>query len=354
MLAAAALSVAPSVWAAKASSLNVTLDVKPADAPPAQPALQTYSVSVSRAGLDSYASYRVKFTNDGGNTINQVVFTATTTVEGSSHLAPYSAFVNVDTVSPNCPMPTATPAASVTCNIGQLSAGASREFFLIFKAPTSGAAIKFNGNTDFSEGNSSGAPPASFTANVDNTMALITISEQQVSKSVKTVLPPSGGDFFTGPNGQATAASLFSTSVHVPATPVVTDNAIDQSNLPSYACSSANPGYFCYGLSSDIDILDAKSGDKVILNVVAPGKVVTILLRQDAQSLAVKKPTPSVNAVKIFYSATGGVGPEVLACTPAGPAPDVPCVNARRNFLKGKKGYYEFEILARDNGRFSW
>jgi hypothetical protein len=29
-------------------------------------------------------------------------------------------------------------------------------------------------------------------------------------------------------------------------------------------------------------------------------------------------------------------------------------VNARRSFLKGKKGYYEFEILARDNGRFSW
>jgi hypothetical protein len=296
----------------------------------------------------------VTLTNGGGNTINQVVFTATTTVQGGSEIAPYAVFVNLGAASPNCALPTATPTNTVTCSIGQLSAGATREFYLIFRAPTSGDVMKFNGHTGFSEGNSSGAPPASFTSDVDNTMALTTASDEQIKKSVNTVLPPNGGNFFTGANGLVGAANLFSTSVNVPTTPVVTDNRINQSNLPSYACSTAHPGYFCYGLTSDIEILNARDGAKVYLDVVAPGTVATILLRQSAESLGVKKPIPSINDVKIFYSPNGIVGPEVLPCTAAGPAPNVPCVNDRRNFLKGKKGYYEFEILARDNGRFSW
>ena len=272
-------------------------------------------------------------------------------MDGSSGVASYAAFVNLGSASPNCALPGSTPVSSATCAIGQLKSGESREFFLIFQAPTDGTDIKFNGHTGFSEGNSSNTPPANFTLNVDNTIGLATIDTSDVNRSVKTVLPPAGGTFFTGPNGQVNGANLVSTTVGVPTTALVTDNRIDQSALPSYACSGANPGYFCYGLSSSIQINNAGTGAKVYFT----GSPVTIVLRQDAASLTVKKPTPGPYDVKLFYSATTGVGSEVPSCaTTGGPTQDHPCVNTRRDFLKGKKGYYEYEILALDNGVFSW
>ena len=344
--AAWACCTASGAWAANADALTVTLDVKPG----VDPVTNLQTVSVSRTGLASNVSYKVLMVNGSLNTVNQVVFTGSSTADGSG-IASYAAVVNLGLASPNCPPPGSVAAASVTCAIGQLKAGESREFFLIFQAPVDGTNIRFNGHTDFSQGNSSGTPPANFTLNVDNTIGLTTVDSTDVNRSVKTVLLPAGGTFFTGPNGQVNGANLVSTTVGVPTTALVTDNRIDQSALPSYACSGANPGYFCYGLSSSIQINNAGTGAKVYFT----GSPVTIVLRQDAASLTVKKPTPGPYDVKLFYSATTGVGSEVPSCaTTGGPTQDHPCVNTRRDFLKGKKGYYEYEILALDNGVFSW
>ena len=143
-------------------------------------------------------------------------------------------------------------------------------------------------------------------------MVLTTIEEQQVNTAVITVLPPRGGSFFTGPNGQANATNLFSTSVQVPSTlpttpttlpAIVTDNRITQESVPSFACA---PGYFCYGLSSDISIDDAAKppGSKVDFTPY-PSGIIAITLRQDAASLTVKNPTPGIFDVRIFYTPTG-------------------------------------------------
>lgn len=355
LTAAAAASLAsPAVWAANASQLLVTLEVKPADVPVSGPI--TYAVSVSRAGLDSYVSYRLTLKNSSANTVNQVVVTASTAVtplpEAVAEIAPYAAFVNLGT-HPNCPEPGTTPVSSVTCTIGQLKSGEGRDFFLLFKAPLSGANVVFNGNTDFSEGSSSGAPPALFTSNVTNTMGLDTTQTADINKRVRTVLPPAGGSFFTGPNGLVNASNLFSTTVSVPATSFITDNQIKQDSLPSYPGSMV-AGYFLYGLSSTIDIRNALTGDKAEF----PADVVTITLRQDAASITVKKPTPSVHDVKIFYSPTTGVGGLVPNCSSVAPVVvptiDNPCVSERKSELKGKKGYYQYTIKARDNGVMSW
>ena len=360
LLAAGAWLSAPAAWAANADVLTVTLDVKPADEV-SPPAPQTYSVSVSRAGLDSFISYRLTVRNTGGNTVNQVVVKATATVTGAaSGMATYAALVdNLDSVAanPNCPAPNATPTNTVTCPIGQLKSGEGRDFFLLFRAPEGGATVEFAGETDFSSGSSSSAPPADFTKLVSNSMVLTTTVQQQVNTSVITVLPPRGGKFFTGPNGAVDGTNLFSTSVQVPSTlstttPIVTDNHIKQDSLPSYTCSPSNPGYFCYGLSSDISVDNAKDDSKVDFTPVAG--IIEITLRQDAASLTVKKPTPGVFDVKIFYTPTSKPTIELLACGTSLPTDRRPLRQGPNRQPEGQEGHYEYLIWARDNGRFSW
>jgi hypothetical protein len=364
ILGAAALIVAPVVSAANASRLDVTLDVKPVG-----------SVSVSRDGSDGLkaaVAYRLQFVNSGGNTVNQVVLNAFTTVNPSG-TAPYAAFVNNDlSTNPNCTQPPAVLGpTSLTCAIGQLRAGETRDFFLIFQTPTAGDTVTFTGNIGYSEGSSSGTPTSSFTQSVTNTIDLTTDDATLVNKSVKTVLAPTGGTFYTGPNGQANAANLFSTTVQVPATSgVVTSNSIDQDSKGSFACA---PGYYCYGLLSTIEIRDAKDETKKVhFDDFGVDKIVTIFLRQDVASLSVKKPIPKVGDVKIFYNPSPDpdpnapivVGEEVLACVNGTPVvipatestPKIikPCVADRKSFVKGNKGYYQYEIRTYENGRIGW
>ncbi len=352
LVASTAWLCVPTAWAANASQLLTTLDVSPKD-DPNPPAPQTYSVSVSKTGGSSNVSYHVTVANTGNNTVNQVVFKATATVTGAaSGIAGYSAFVNLGLADPNCTQPASPAVNTVTCAIGQLHSGASRDFFLIFRAPEAGATIEFAGVTDFSNGNSPNAPPANVTRLVSNSMALLAAG----GNAVKTVLAPIGGNFFTGtdPGGVPNSKNKSSTFVTVPSTTgtnqTVTNNGIQQDpalNTPnnptgmSFTCNNTtgNAGYYCYGLSSKIDIRDAKNGNKVFFNIVAPGQVVKIILRQDASSITVKLPWPDIGDVRIFYNPNGvvdGLGAVVPPCTlvnnvPQPPQPDSPCVAYRRD-----------------------
>ncbi len=345
-LAFAALLAAPTAArAANASDLSVALDTKPGAG----------SVSVSRDGLSSYASYKIKFTNSSTNTVNQVVLTATTSVtpdaQGHAGPATYSVFVNLPATapSPNCTAPPTT--GTVTCQIGQLKSNDTREFFLIYLVPASGATLTFTGNVTFSEGNSPNAPPASYTKKVTSDLQLITAQPDGYNVNVVTVLPPIGGSFFTGANAKTSAANVLTSSVAVPSSSYVTDNNILQGSAASYACSA---GTFTFGLTSAIDIRNAADGSKVYF----PGTtdpLITIVLRQDAASLTTHKPVPAVGTVPICYRPNDLVTPTVVpACAsdPTLPHVDQPCVSRRSDFFKGNKGYYEYEIKARDNGRF--
>lgn len=344
---ATTVCLAPAAWGAAASDLFVTLDVKPAG-----------SVSVSRTDLNTYVAYRATLTNRGGNTINQVVFTLTTTVVGASDVAPYNSTLNLGSVSPKC---SAASAASVVCQIGQLKSNDSRDFFLFFQAPKSGTSIHFDEVTDFSEGASSGAPPAHFSLPISGDTGLTETLD--VKGHVNTVLKPGGGDFFTGVSGKADSTNPFATKVTVPAVAgLVTDNAITENIAGSTTPCAPNidASYFCYGLESDITINKAIDGSKVYLPLDSP--VITIFLRQDASSLAAKKPIPPIGQIKIFYTPTlptfptdppnTGAQIEVPPCGAGLPKPDKPCVAERNDFLKGSKGYYEYVIHALDNGKF--
>lgn len=341
--AAATFFLAPAAWAANASDLTVTLDVKPSES-------SVSKVSISRSGLPTYVAYKVTLLNSSSNTVNQVVFTGTTKVVDdvpNSDIAKYVAAVNLGAGTPNCPAASSTPAASVVCQIGQLKSQESRQFFLIFQTPLVGDAVHFDGVTNFSEGNSSNAPPSSFTKLVTGDTTLTTTETADVNSKVITVLPPVGGGFFTGANGKVDSSNAFSTSVSIQPSAYVTDNAIVESGGPTYACA---PGYFCYGLFSSITINNAKDESKIYFGT----PLVTIILRQDATSLATKKPIPSIDSVKIFYSPTGEIADQALvpSCSVTPATTDHPCVAARNDFLKGSKGYYEYVIQALDNGKF--
>jgi hypothetical protein len=344
-IAVAAFVFAPTAWAANASDLTVTLTVKPSDT-------SGSSVSISRSGLPTYVAYKMLMLNSSTNTVNQVVLTATTTVlDGStptSNVAKYVTVVNLGASSPNCPSAPPTPTNSVVCQIGQLKSGESREFFLIFQTPLTGTSIHFNGSTNFSEGNSSNSPPANFTKTVTGDTTLTTTATQDVNSNVKTILPPVGGGFFTGANGKVDSTNAFSTSVSIQPSAYVTDNAIvEETGGGTYACATA---YFCYGLFSSISVDDAKDDAKIYFT----SPLITIILRQDVSSLSTKKPIPSIDSVKIFYSPTGELVDQALvpSCSVTPAYKDHPCVAARNDFLKGSKGYYEYVIQAFDNGKF--
>jgi hypothetical protein len=344
VLGAAAMCCSAPARAANASDLSITMTATPPD-----------TVSVSRQNLMAYIAYRVTLANTGGNTINQVTLTGVAAPNGTTPAA-FNSVVSNSGIVPSCGP---TGAATIGCTIGQMKAGAGSDFFLLFQTPTDGSAMTFTLSTTFSEGNSPNTPPANIVgATLVDNVGLVTTTSPEVNTHVKTVLPPAGGTFFTGPNGVVSSSNPFASSVTLPNVQnLVTDNSIDQSTVPSFACNGA---YFCYGLLSTINVDDAKSGNKVYYDQVAPGQIITIVLRQDASSLATKKPVPKVGDVQIFYNPTpdpmnpGAVGALVPPCAAGLPAENQPCVSGRVDNFKGNKGYYEYQIRAVDNGKFSW
>lgn len=349
----AALMASPTAArAAAASDLYMTVDAAPLD-----------SVSVSRTGLVAYAAYKVHLENRGGNTINQVVFVGTTSVSPSPNvnIAGYAYFVNLPANGPDpgctsAPTSGSSTITSVKCNVGQLQSHEFRDFFLLFETPHAGASLNFKAVVDFSEGNSSDTKPANFfTRELDKLLGLTTVETQDVNSAVKTVLPPKGGKFFTGQDGAVNSSNVFSTSVQLQTSTVVTDNNVLETVDGATSTCSAIAGYFCFGLHSKINIDNAANGQKVYFNEATPPSEVTITLRQDAASLRAKSPVPSIGSVKIFYTPdqAGPTGSEVPPCSATVvPIPDHPCVAARNSYLKGSKGYYEYVIRAVDNGRF--
>ena len=358
VLVAASAWLSGSAWAAAASDLTVTLEDTQPD-----------PVSLSKAGAPANIVYRIRMRNSGGNTINQVVFT------GSTDVGAYSAFVNIGAINPNCAAPSSPVdlnVHSVFCQVGQLKADESVEFFLFFQTPTSGASITFNGHTDFSEGASSQQKPAHFTKDLDppKVVALITAD---ANKKAKTVFPDKG-TLSTG--GTPGLDNPFSTSVTVPSTktttfgkPTVTNNSIDESfagATTQCALNSDGTAYFCYGLSSAIEVLDAVTGEKVYLTGPLAGPQITIVLTQDISSLTAKKPVPKIDDVRIFYTYLNPKWPaetpqfiqiELKKCSdtsPPGPFVNEPCVFDRINNVKGNKGNYQYIIHALDNGQFNY
>lgn len=349
VLTVGAACLSTPTWAASATDLTITLTATPADA-----------VSVSRKSLSAYMAYRVTLTNSGTNTINQVRLTGATTADGTTP-ASYNSVVTNDPafIAPVCAATPGVGPSSVSCTLGQMKSGAQSDFFLIFQTPTDGLSLHFILSTTFSEGGSPTSPPANVIGRtLSDDVTLTTETNSDVNAHVKTVLPPGGGNFFTGPEGAVSSANPFSTIVTLPGVAnLVTINAIDLSLNGTFPCGQTI-GYSCFGLQSSINVDNAKDNSKVFYDQVAPGNIITIVLRQDVSTLGAK-PYPKVGDVQIFYNPNtpvipADVGSLVPACATGLPAANQPCVSQRFDKTKGNKGFYEYWIQAVDNGNFSW
>jgi hypothetical protein len=347
LLAAAVLGTAGvwcsvPAWAANASDLNISMTAIPTDA-----------VSVSRQNLNTYVAYHVTLGNTGGNTINQVTMTGAAATDGATQAA-FNSVVSIGGIVPTCGP---TGATTITCTVGQMKAGAGSEFFLLFQTPTDGQNMTFTLQTTFSEGNSPNSPPANIVgATQFDTVGLITQTNPQINAHVQTVLPPVDGSFFTGPNGAVSSDNPFSTTVSLKkVNGLVTTDSIDLASATSYLCDANVPSYYCYGLTSTINVDNAKDDSKVYYG---SGQAIAIVLRQDISSLNNKKPVPKIGDVRLYYNSDPdnipGIGSLVPACGAGLPAVNQPCVSGRTSFVKGQKGYYQYEIQALDNGKFSW
>ncbi len=297
----------------------------------------TYSKG-SPLPLDTLVGYQVAIGNAGGNTINNIRFTATASVTNSLESVQFlsSEGATCDPVG----------GTTIECSIGQLSAGQNfPAFALFFKAPTSGSEVLLSGVTFYAEG--TGGLGTSVPQNsTTNWVALAVTLGTDNPKYVKTALRKQGGKLFTGSGGAATSIDPWTTSVEVSVgtntTLIATTAEINETESPGGVACTGGLGSPCF--VSKITIPDYTGQ-------------LTITLRRDATTIP--KSAKIANAV-IYYDYQGDIAPEfpLQACTLAGPSLHVPCISSRTEYTKrtaptpDDEGDWVIEIKALDNGRY--
>jgi hypothetical protein len=171
----------------------------------------TYSKGGAKP-LTTYVAFQVNVSNDGGNTVNNIRFTAKSEVTGGVGPALYNSAEGASCV------PTSLP-TEVTCTIGQLTANSpAAPIVLFFIAPADDTAdppggdfVKVTGTTFYAEGTGGiNSPP-------DNSIR--TWGSVQVPLGtpdpiqVKSAVPKAGGQFFTGGGGVPTSADVYASEV---------------------------------------------------------------------------------------------------------------------------------------------
>jgi hypothetical protein len=305
--------------------------------------------------------------SDAGNTntINNVVFTGTAS---ATDAAEKPTFFSADGAT--CTTTNADQTA-ISCTIGQLRAGQTYPTFAIFfKAPVkvvNGVAedpgqdkTLFSGITYYAEG--TGGVPQSPPDNSTVPWAAPDVLLGTPSPiNVKSSVPKSGGNFFTG-NGVTTSTDPFATTVAVPAGPTYTaqsqiDEAtftsastVDEMGMPvTLNCANFTP---CWGSA-----------------VTVPGtfEYLTVVLRQDASTI---NKGVKIESVMIWYDgsdpppasdATDGYHGRLGMCpSPTTPLSDRPCI-ASSKYYRNKSvpgwttdldGDFEWTIITKRNGGF--
>jgi len=321
------------------------------------------NVTYSRNAVDktpalvTYVGYVVQISNVSGNTINNIRFTATTSVTDLQESAIFSSAEGVSCTA-------SAGGTSIDCSVGQLKAGSSYPPFAVFfvapkkdtlTATPDGVAgqcdttdcVKFSGITYYAEG--TGGVPQSTPDNSTVTWAAdpVTLGTTNVV-NVKSAVPKGGGTLFTGAGAVATATDTWATEVVVPPTTIYTTAEILEETTP-ITCAP--------------DLLTCSTSTLAI-----PGSFanLVIFLRRDVSTIA---KNAKISSARVYYSdpqtpAVGVTYPyEVLPCTNTTtygslPKPGIPCIKSRTEFTKRTaptpewEGDWQFEIWALDNGRY--
>lgn len=332
----------------QAGAGNLTTTVTPLT--PAVTYSSLATTSPARPALDTYIGYAVSIANGGGNTINNISFTGSTLVTDLDEKAVFSS-------AEGATCTTAAGGTSINCAIGQLKAGVTFPTFVVFfKAPVKDTAsplpdgsaaqcattdcVAFGGITYYAETTGGATSP------VDNSVAEWTTGAVTLGTFnptlVKSAVPKSGGNLFTGSGGVTSGADPFATSVIVPAgTSYTTAEILETPD----GVNCTNNFTACF--RSDITIPGSFS------------PYLTIVLRQDASTIL--KGT-KIESVLIQYTDSSAVVHDLGLCaSPTSPRTDgVPCI-ARRTYYKSSRtpgwtpdldGDFEWTLINLKNGSY--
>src|SRR5580765_7415888 len=86
----------------------------------------TYSIPATTNPLVTYIGYTVAIANGGGNTVNNIVFTAQTAVTNTAEAATFSSADGATCATTNAAK------TAISCSIGQLKAGKAFPTFAVF------------------------------------------------------------------------------------------------------------------------------------------------------------------------------------------------------------------------------
>ena len=297
--------------------------------------------------LVTYVGYTVSGSNDGGNTINNLLFTGGTTVTDGAELAVFDSAEGASCVTTN------VAKTAISCTIGQLSAGnAFPTFAVFFKAPAkvvNGVAdaagadfINFSGKTFYADGSPT---PGNSILDWTPTTTLLGTSNPSV---IKSTVPKAGGFFYTGEGGVATPTDPLTTTVKVPSRATYTTAEVSESTIP-VSCSP-NPA-FCFATELTIPGLDFA--------------YLEITLRRDASTIV---KGAKIEDAKLFYSSDPlpALGTPIGPCNVDGTIPDGDrrCIAGRTAYTKKYVtdnglsadfiGDWGFVVHAHENGRIAW
>lgn len=318
----------------------------------------SYSTTGTRP-LVTYIGYLVTIGSDASNTntINNVAFTGTASATDG---AEKPTFFSADGAT--C-TPTNADQTAISCSIGQLRAGQTYPTFAVFfKAPVKVVngvadnaaedAAKFSGITYYAEGTGGVQSPPQNSTVLWAAPDVLLGTPSPVN--VKSSVPKSGGNFFTG-SGVSTTVDPFATAVAVPAAPTYTaDASIDESSFTTVVSGGPSPTTLtCANFTPCFQSA-----------VTVPGSFdyLQIVLRQDASTI---NTGVKIGSVMIWYDGSDSLldsyhGYLGMCPSPTTPLSDRPCI-ASSKYYKNKStpgwttdldGDFEWTIITKKNGGF--
>jgi hypothetical protein len=317
----------------------------------------TYSsLATSRTpALDTFVGYLVSVRSDASttNTINNVVFTATTTVTEPDEAAEFSSADGITCTATAPPAGSPPNARSIRCAIGQLRAGeAYPPFAVFFKAPVADPSgpppeddVQFSGITYYGEG-TGGEPQSTPDNSTDEWNAADVRLGTPNPTLIKSAVSKDGGTLFTG-TGVSTSTIPFVTSVKIPPAQASYTTATIAVNPTAPAGTDPDCVNFttCY-----------------LSQLTIPGTFdpsLSIVLRQDASTI---KPGTKIGSVIVrYFPDAGGAYVVGLCASPTTPRSDgLPCIAESIDYKNRKApgwtpeldGDFEWRLLNRNNGGY--
>jgi hypothetical protein len=302
----------------------------------------TYSIGGSQP-MTTYIAYTVDVVNAGGNTINNITFTGSTSVTDAQESAVFHSAEGATCVTTN---PGGT---AISCSLGQFPAGAGTSFVVFFVAPirdltspTSPDNVTFSGATLYAEQGSGNNPPRN--SNVAWPTPAPVLLGTENPTNIKTAVPRSGGSFYTGAGAVSTASDPITTLVTIPTLSVsFTTATVDEAPLPNQA-SCAN-FTICFGTQLTIE------------GTFSP--FATYQVREDTTNI---KPGTKIESVTVQYTDADNVThPVGLCASPTTPRADgLPCIAKRTHYKNSRvtgwtpdlDGDFEWLFISIKNGRF--